>query len=166
MGSYRQAGRTWNEELHSHMVGVGLAAAHKDPAVYVKGDWDREDFVAGGSWVDNFVGIGSGKDLEVLAKGINEKYGITGFSDVKWILEMLVEHDHTARTISISVGGNSQQTDVDDCRGGEGVAVMALYRTGESLVTCYLLFVFFFISTSGASGDASVLTSIKIIEHN
>jgi len=34
-----QAGRTWNDdELHSHMVGVGLAATHKDPAVYVKGN--------------------------------------------------------------------------------------------------------------------------------
>jgi len=97
-----QAGRTWNEELHSHMVGAGLAATHKDPAVYVKGDWDQEDFVAGGFWVDDFVGIGSGKDLEVLAKGVDEKYGITGFGDVKWILGMLVERDRTARTISIS----------------------------------------------------------------
>jgi len=43
-----QAGRTWNEELHSHMVGVGLAATHKDPAIYVKGNWDQEDFIAGG----------------------------------------------------------------------------------------------------------------------
>jgi len=98
------------------MVGVGLAPTHKDLAVYVKGDWDQEDFIVGRFWVDNFVGIGSGKDLEVLAKGVNEKYGITGFSDIKWILGMLVECDRTTRTISISVGGNSRQTDVDDCR--------------------------------------------------
>jgi len=48
----------------------------------------------------------------------------------------------------------------------EAVAVMALYRMGKLLVTCYLLFGGFFFSTSGASGDVSVLTSIKIIEHN
>jgi len=94
-----------DREMDSHMVGVGLAATHKDPAVYVKGDWDQEDFVVGGFWVDDFVGIGSGKDLEVLAKGVDEKYGITGFGDIKWILGMLVECDRTARTISISVGG-------------------------------------------------------------
>jgi len=52
--------------------------------------------------VDEFFGIGSGKVLEVLAKGVDEKYGTTGFGDVKWILGMLVEHDRTARTISIS----------------------------------------------------------------
>jgi len=37
---------------------------------------------------------------------------------------------------------------------------------GKSLVTCYLLFGGFFFSMSGASGDVSVLTSIKIIERN
>jgi len=102
-----QRERSWNEELHSHMVCVGLAVTHKDLAVYAKGDWDQEDSIVGGFWVDNFVGIGSGKDLEVLAKGVNEKYGIMGFSNIKWILGMLVECDRTTRTISISVGGNS-----------------------------------------------------------
>jgi len=96
-----QAGRTWKEELHSHMVGVGLAAMHKDPAVYVKGDWDQEDFVTGMFWVNDFIGIGSGKDLEVLAKGVDGKYGIMVFGDVGWILGMLVERDRTAQTISI-----------------------------------------------------------------
>jgi len=52
--------------------------------------------------VDDFVGIGPGKVLEVLAKGVDEKYGTTGFGDVKWILGMLVERDRTARTIPIS----------------------------------------------------------------
>ena len=52
--------------------------------------------------MDDFVGIGSGKVLEVLAKGVDEKYVIMGFGDVKWILGMLVERDRTARTISIS----------------------------------------------------------------
>jgi hypothetical protein len=38
---------------------------------------DREDFVAGGFWVDYFVGIGSRKKLEALKNGIDAKYGIT-----------------------------------------------------------------------------------------
>ena len=58
-----QAGRTWNEELNTHMEGVGFTATEKDPAVYVKSTWDQEDFAAGGSWVDDFIGIGSRKEL-------------------------------------------------------------------------------------------------------
>jgi len=38
-----QAGRTWNAELHLHMVSVGLAAVPKDFTVYVRGNWDQED---------------------------------------------------------------------------------------------------------------------------
>jgi hypothetical protein len=60
------------------MVSVGLTATSKDPAVYVKGGWNEDAFVAGGFWVDDFVGIGSGKKLDALAKGIDEKYRITG----------------------------------------------------------------------------------------
>jgi hypothetical protein len=39
-----------------------------------------------GFWVDHFIGIGSGKGLDVLAKSVNAKYGITGLGDVKWVL--------------------------------------------------------------------------------
>ena len=97
-----QAGRTWNEELNSHMESVGYSATSKDPAVYVKGSWNQEDFAAGGFWVDDFIGIGSGAQLEALAKSVDAKYGITGLGEVKWVLGMLVERDRSARTISIS----------------------------------------------------------------
>ena len=40
-----QAGRTWNEELNGHMESVGYVAMEKATAVYVKGSWDRDDFV-------------------------------------------------------------------------------------------------------------------------
>ena len=92
-GLYRlvQAGRTWNEELNSHMESVGYSATSKDPAVYVKGSWSQEDFVAGGFWVDDFIGIGSGAQLEALAKSVDAKYGITGLGEVRWVLGMLVE---------------------------------------------------------------------------
>ncbi len=38
-GLYRllQARRTWNEELNSHMEGVGYAVTSKDPAIYARG---------------------------------------------------------------------------------------------------------------------------------
>ena len=86
-----QAGRTWNEELNTHMVSVGLTALPKDPAIYVKSNWNQPNFVAGGFWVDDFVGIGSGKDLCELANGVDKKYGITGHGEVKWVLGMLLE---------------------------------------------------------------------------
>jgi hypothetical protein len=97
-----QAGRMWNDELNLHMVSVGLTATSKDPAVYIKGGWNEDAFMAGGFWVDDFIRIGSGKELDVLAKGIDEKYGITGLGEVHWVLGMLLERDREARTISIS----------------------------------------------------------------
>ena len=97
-----QAGRTWNEELNSHMERVGYTATSKDPAVYAKGSWNQEDFTVGGFWVDDFVGIGSRAQLEALAESVDGKYSITRLGEVKWVLGMLLEHDHAARTISIS----------------------------------------------------------------
>ena len=97
-----QAGRTWNQELNNHMEGIGYTAMAKDPAVYVKGDWNQADFAAGGFWVDDFIGIGSGKELDVLAKSVDAKYGITGLGDVKWVLGMLIERDRAAKMIYIS----------------------------------------------------------------
>lgn len=76
----------WNEELNSHIVSEGSAATPRDPAVFVKSAWNQEDFVAGVFWVDDFVVIGSGKDLEGLAKGFNAKYGIASLGEVKWVL--------------------------------------------------------------------------------
>ena len=78
-----QAGRTWNKELDSHMVGVGLTASPKDPMIYMKGDWNQCNFIAGGFWVDDFMGIGSGEGLQELARGMDKKYGITGYSEVQ-----------------------------------------------------------------------------------
>src|SRR5258708_3106201 len=97
-----QAGRTWNEELNIHMESQGFLAAAKDPAVYVKSSWTREDFTAAGFWVDDCVAIGSGKRLDALAESVNAKYGITGLGEVRWVLGMLMERDRSARTISIS----------------------------------------------------------------
>ena len=103
-GLYRlvQAGRTWNEELNSHMESVGYAATSKDPAVYAKGSWNQEDFAAGSFWVDNFVRIGSRAQLEALAESVDGKYSITRLGEVKWVLGMLLERNCAARTISIS----------------------------------------------------------------
>ena len=47
------------------------------------------------------MGIGSGKDLCELASGVDKKYGITGYGEVKWVLGMLLEHDRVAHTISL-----------------------------------------------------------------
>ena len=35
-----QVGRTWNKELNTHMVSVGLTALLKDPVIYVKSKWN------------------------------------------------------------------------------------------------------------------------------
>jgi len=97
-----QAGRTCKEELNIHMESEGFTATPKDPAVYVKSSWNREDFAAGGFWVDDFVGIGSRKELDALAKSVDAKYGITAVGEAKWVLDMLIERDRAARTVSIS----------------------------------------------------------------
>jgi hypothetical protein len=97
-----QAGRTWNEELDAHMKHLGYSAAVKDMAVYVKGSWGTGGFVAGGFWVDDFIGIGSGEGLGELAGSVDRRYGITGLGEVKWLLGMLVECDRASRTIYIS----------------------------------------------------------------
>ena len=81
---------------------LNIAAAQKDPVIYVRNPRGQEDFVAGGFWVDNLVGIGSRKELDPLAASVNAKYGITGFGEVKWVLGMLLECDHAARMILIS----------------------------------------------------------------
>jgi hypothetical protein len=69
-----QAGRVWNEELNSHMMGEGLASTPQDPTIYME-HWDRENFVAGGSWVDNFVRIGLGRRPKIWLRGFDAKYG-------------------------------------------------------------------------------------------
>jgi Reverse transcriptase (RNA-dependent DNA polymerase) len=98
-----QAGRTWNEEINAHMEGEGFAATAKGPAMYVKSSWTSGDFAAAGFWVDDCVEIiGSRRELEALATGIDGKYGITGLGEVKWALGMLLERDRSACTISIS----------------------------------------------------------------
>jgi hypothetical protein len=97
-----QAGRTWSEEFSGHMEGEGYTATRKDPAIYIKSSWNREDLAAGGFWVDNLVGIGSGREVRVLSKGVDVKYGIIGLGETKWILGVLLERDCSARTISIS----------------------------------------------------------------
>ena len=53
-------------------------ATLKDPAVHVKSSRNKKKFVAGRCWVDDFVGRGPGKELDMLSKGINMKYCITG----------------------------------------------------------------------------------------
>jgi len=83
-GSLRQAGRMWKEELNAHMEGDGFTATAKDPAMYVKSSWTSDDFATAGFWVDDCVAIGSRRELEALAKGVDAKYGITGLGEVKW----------------------------------------------------------------------------------
>ena len=58
--------------------------------------------MARGFWVNDCVGIGSGAQLEALVKSVDGNYGITRLGEVKWVLGMLMEHNHSARTILIS----------------------------------------------------------------
>jgi len=79
-----QAGRTWNEGLNSHIESEGFTATAKDAAIYVKNPWASDDFAAAGFWVDDYVAIGSGKELSNLLKGVDAKHGITGPGGAKW----------------------------------------------------------------------------------
>jgi len=65
-----------------HMESVGYAVTNKDSAVYVKGVWGHEDFVAGGFWVDDFIAWVLVKVLARWRKGWMKKYGITGLGEV------------------------------------------------------------------------------------
>lgn len=97
-----QAGRTWNDKLDTSMTTDGFTKMTKDPTVYVKGTWHQDDFIAGGFWVNDFIGIGSGAQLKALADRLGDRYGITGLGEVHWILGMKLERDRAARTVSLS----------------------------------------------------------------
>jgi len=84
------------------MGSEGFTAGSKDPAIYVKNFWVSDDFAAAGFWVDDCVGIGSGKEFANLAETVDAKYGITGPGEVKWVLGMLLERGRSGRTIAIS----------------------------------------------------------------
>jgi hypothetical protein len=67
----------------------------------VKNPWDRKELVAGGFWVDDFIGIGSRKELEALKNGVDVKYGVTVLRGGQMGPRYA---DCSARTISISQG--------------------------------------------------------------
>ena len=83
-----QAGRTWNEELRAHIESEGFAETPKVPTMYIKNFWTDRDFAAAGFWVDNYVEIGSRKELTALAKSVNAKYDITSLKEARWVLGM------------------------------------------------------------------------------
>ena len=60
-----------------------------------------DDCAAAGFWVDDCVAIGPRKELDSLSKSVDAKYGITDPGEVKWVLDMLLERDRSARTIAI-----------------------------------------------------------------
>jgi len=64
-----------------------MAATEKDRAVYIRGSWDRNNFVGRGFWVSDFIGVGAGGELNTLAKSVNRKYSITGSGEVKYLNE-------------------------------------------------------------------------------
>ena len=84
-----QAGRTWNEELNAHVESERFTATLGDPTTYIKNSWTDRDFVAAGFWVDNYVDIGSRKELTALAESVSAKYGITGLGEARRVLGML-----------------------------------------------------------------------------
>ena len=58
--------------------------------------------MAAGFWINNYVAIGSRKDLAALAESVSAKYGITSLGEARWVLGMLLERDRPTRKISIS----------------------------------------------------------------
>ena len=84
------------------MESEGFTVMLKDPAMYIKNSWTNRDLAAAGFWVDNYVAIGSRKELTALAESVNAKYGITSLTEVRWVLGVLLERDRPARTTLIS----------------------------------------------------------------
>ena len=52
--------------------------------------------------MDDFIGIGQGRELGALATRMGDKYRITGLGEAKWVLGMLIERDRDDRAIYIS----------------------------------------------------------------
>ena len=100
-----QAGRTWNEDPNAHIESESFTATPKNPTMFIKNSWTDRDFVAAGFWVDNYVAIGSKKELTALAESVSAKYGITGLGEARWVLGMLPERNRPTRTISIPQEG-------------------------------------------------------------
>lgn len=60
--------------------GVVYIATNEGPAVYVQSSWNQADFAAGGFCLGVFVGVGSGKEIKALTKGVDEKFCILGWA--------------------------------------------------------------------------------------
>ena len=84
-----QAGRIWNEEPNTHMESQGFTATPEDLAMYIKNSWTDCNFTASaGFLVDDWIAIGSMKELSAPVKSVDAKYSITGLGEVRWVLGM------------------------------------------------------------------------------
>ena len=52
--------------------------------VALTGQSRYDSFAAGGFWVDEFVGLGSVKEIDAWANSFDAKYGMAGLGEVRW----------------------------------------------------------------------------------
>jgi len=71
-----QAGRTWYEYSNTDTDSEGFTAAACQKLL-------SDDFAPAGFWVGDCVAIGSGKELDNLAKSVDANYGSNGPGEVK-----------------------------------------------------------------------------------
>ena len=81
------------------MEGLGFLRCQRDHAVSRNGDWVVCVFR-----VDSETGVGSYQQLELVARVLSRKYGISREGEMRWTLGVGVNREYITHTISLSQG--------------------------------------------------------------
>ncbi|SCZ88409.1 BZ3501_MvSof-1269-A2-R1_Chr10-2g02534 [Microbotryum saponariae] len=81
----RQAGRIWNDEIDSTLLGLGYVATESDHCVYIKTVGDVHHYIA--LYVDNLLMIGpSLPEIERTLQGLERCYGVKRLGEAEYVL--------------------------------------------------------------------------------
>ncbi|SGY22681.1 BQ5605_C008g05020 [Microbotryum silenes-dioicae] len=81
----RQAGRIWNDEIDSTLLGLGYIATESDHCVYVKTVGDVHHYIA--LYVDDLLMIGpSLPEIERTLQGLERCYGVKRLGEAEYVL--------------------------------------------------------------------------------
>ncbi|SCZ88451.1 BZ3500_MvSof-1268-A1-R1_Chr2-1g04419 [Microbotryum saponariae] len=81
----RQAGRIWNDEIDSTLLGLGYVATESDHCVYIKTVGDVHHYIA--LYVDDLLMIGpSLPEIERTLQGLERCYGVKRLGEVEYVL--------------------------------------------------------------------------------
>ncbi|SCZ95181.1 BZ3501_MvSof-1269-A2-R1_Chr1-3g01627 [Microbotryum saponariae] len=81
----RQAGRIWNDEIDSTLLGLGYVATESDHCVYIKTVGDVHHYIA--LYVDDLLMIGpSLPEIERTLQGLERCYGVKRLGEAEYVL--------------------------------------------------------------------------------